>query len=105
MRRKLLAIIVVLITITAGLLRPALADCQVNGVPGANGTAGDDTIICDNDPAQPSNVVVAGGAGGNDTIIIDSNNQLGITGDGTVNGMGLSSSAVAGSDTIIVKRP
>jgi hypothetical protein len=101
MRRKLLVIIVVLISITAGLLRPALADCQVNGVVGSNGTAGDDTIICDNNPAPAGNVAVAGGVG-NDTIIIDSNAQLGIAGDGTVAGMGIISAPVAGADTIIV---
>jgi hypothetical protein len=102
MRRKLLVIIVVLITITAGLLRPALADCEVNGAVGSNGTAGDDTIICDNNPAPAANVTVAGGSGGNDTIIIDSNAQLGVTGDGTVSGMGILSAPVAGADTIII---
>jgi hypothetical protein len=91
------------ILLVQGIFVPSLlADCQVNGVPGSNGTAGNDTIVCDNNPAQPTQVVVAGGTGGNDTITVDSNNQLGIAGDGTVAGMGISSAAVAGDDTITV---
>jgi hypothetical protein len=97
-----ISLLVFILLMQGILVRSGLADCQMNGGPGSNGTAGNDTIVCDNNPAQPTQVTVAGGSGGNDTIIIDSNNQLGIAGDGTVSGMGISSAAVAGNDTIIV---
>jgi hypothetical protein len=84
------------------LVRSGLADCRVNGVPGSGGTAGDDTIVCDNDPAPPAPTVVGGGAAGNDTITIDSDNHALISGDGTVGGGTLSSVGVAGNDTITV---
>jgi hypothetical protein len=102
MRRILGLPVFICLLVLASLLHSAVADCQVNGVIGANGTSVDDTIVCDNNPAAPINLHVAGGTGGNDTITIDSNNQLGITGDGTVSGMGLLSAPVAGSDTITI---
>jgi hypothetical protein len=85
-----------------GVLRPVAADCEVNGAAGFNGTAGNDTIICDNNPAPATNAFVAGGVGGDDQIIIDSNAQQLVVGDGSAGPASLSSVAVAGNDTIVI---
>ncbi len=89
---------------TQGIFIPSLlADCETNGVANtANGTAGNDTIVCDNNPAPPTQTIVAGGSNGNDVITIDSNNQTLVTGDGVAGSVSLSSVSAAGNDTITI---
>jgi hypothetical protein len=80
-----------------------LADCQVNGGFGVNGTPGNDNIVCDDNPSAPvGQPVVAGGAGGSDTITIDSSNQTNVAGDGTVAGAVVAPVGTAGNDSITI---
>jgi hypothetical protein len=103
MRRSSGLHIIICLVVIAALWRPVAANCQVNGAVGVNGTAGNDTIVCDNNPAVPVNQnLIGGGSAGNDTIIINSNNQTLIAGDGVTSPFSLSSAGVAGSDSITI---
>src|SRR5688572_21633580 len=95
--------VLICVFMLAGVLRPALADCRVNGGIAVNGTTGDDTILCDNNPSAPSGQpFVAGGAGGDDTITINSDNQAYVSGDANTTSSTIGTVGAAGADTIII---
>jgi hypothetical protein len=103
MKRQIWLPITTFIVLAASLWSPVAADCRVNGVVGADGTAASDTIVCDNNPAVPVDVVVAGGTGGNDQITVNSSNQLIVAGDATVSSpVSVATVNTAGNDTITI---
>ncbi len=83
MKRIFIIVITVLLGIFAGQTLIAVAECNVNGTPGYDGTSGNDTITCDSVPVAGL-LEGVGGQGGSDTIIIEEGSTVSYVGGDAV---------------------